>query len=81
MFDVGAQSNKAIILVLVFFLQCPRWGHSSFYFVWASWSHFVPVQNNKNIQDCLLAGLVSARMNGYRGHRYLRAPVKGLRWY
>lgn len=46
-------------------LGAAQW-HSSYCLVCASGSYFVPVQNNKNIQVCLFAGLVSAKMNRYR---------------
>lgn len=46
-------------------LGAAQW-HSSYCLVCASGSYSVPVQNNKNIQVCLFAGLVSAKMNRYR---------------
>lgn len=58
---------------LIFFKLCPgvlslwaaEW-HSSYCCICASGFYFVPVQNNKNIQVCLFAGLVWAKMNRYR---------------
>lgn len=93
LFDVCAQFNKAFIfktrwwLALIFSnsvqgfsLGAAEW-HSSYCFICASGFYFVPVQNNKNTQVCLFAGLVMAKMNRYRGQFYLCVTVKGLRWY
>lgn len=78
LFDVCAQFNKAFIfktrwwLALIFSnnvqgfsLGAAEW-HSSYCFICASGFYFVPVQNNKNIQVCLFAGLVSDKMNRFR---------------